>query len=77
MGLIMERSLFQPSDDPGNADKVCDMAERQDIVITRMKDRFIACPSAGRWRYCSKFDASHARGKLRGAHGLSDIALCW
>ena len=72
MGRIIEKSLLKRKDDPGNADKVCDivrgmitcggmqqiadligrMAVRQDIVITRVKDRFIACPSAGGWRDC-------------------------
>jgi hypothetical protein len=72
MGRIIEKSLLKRKDDPGNANRVCDivrgmltcggmqeiafvvgrMAERQDIVITRVKDRFIACPSAGGWRDC-------------------------
>eukprot|EP00946_MAST-07B_sp_MAST-7B-sp1_P003724 g3724.t1 len=72
MGRIIEKTVLKRKDDPGNANKVCDivrgmitclgiqqiavvlgrMADRQDIVITRIKDRFIACPSAGGWRDC-------------------------
>ena len=72
MARIIEKSLLKRKDDPGNANKVCDivrgmiecdgmqqiaemierMGERQEIVIARVKDRFIACPSAGGWRDC-------------------------
>ena len=72
MGRIIEKSLLKRKDDPGNANKVCDivrgmvtcsgmqqiakliglLSEQEEIVITRVKDRFLACPSAGGWRDC-------------------------
>jgi surface protein len=70
MGRIIEKTILKRKEDPGNADKVCDIVRgmiectnmsqiaaiidgfqaRQDVTVTRIKDRFFKAPSAGGWR---------------------------
>jgi surface protein len=72
MGRIIEKTLLKRKDDPGNANKVCDLVRGMvtcenmgqiativqrlgsspDIVVTRIKDRFLTSPSGGGWRDC-------------------------
>jgi hypothetical protein len=72
MGRIIEKTLLKRKDDPGNANKVCDLVHGMvtcenmgqiativqrlgsspDIVVTRIKDRFLTSPSGGGWRDC-------------------------
>jgi surface protein len=72
MGRIIEKTLLKRKDDPGNANKVCDLVHgmvtcenmgqiativqrlgsSSDIVVTRIKDRFLTSPSGGGWRDC-------------------------
>lgn len=72
MGRIIEKTLLKRKDDPGNANKVCDLVRGMvtcdnigqiaaivgflglspEIVVTRIKDRFLTCPSGGGWRDC-------------------------
>ena len=72
MGRIIEKTILKRKDDPGNANKVCDIVRgmltcdnmgniadvlellgtSRDIVVSRIKDRFLTAPSGGGWRDC-------------------------
>ena len=72
LGRIIEKTILKCRDDPGNANKVCDIVRgmvtcinmkqvaeivghidgSDEVVVTRVKDRFFNAPSAGGWRDC-------------------------